>query len=75
MLFETLILVEFCLMFDKIDCEKHMDILLVLVLILVFFLTLETFKIVLPSRRNANFHRFERTAAVAKSRCMDLRDE
>ena len=57
MLFETLILIEFLCFFDKTDSEKHIDFLLFSVLFLVFFLTLETLKIVLPSRRELNFYK------------------
>ena len=57
MLFETLILIEFLCFFDQTDSEKHIDFLLFSVLFLVFFLTLETLKIVLPSRRELNFYK------------------
>ena len=57
MLLETLFLVDFCWIFDKNDREKHMDFLLYLALFFVFFLTLETLKIVLLSRRELNFYK------------------
>ena len=57
MLFETLILVEFCLSFDKIEGEKNAVFLVVFCVILGVFLTLETLKIVLPSRRELNFYK------------------
>ena len=57
MLFEILILAEFCLIFDDIDDEKHVGFLLLFVSCFMFFLTLETLKIVLPSRRELNFHK------------------
>ena len=57
MMFETLILVEFCLSFDKIEGEKNAVCLVVFCVILGVFLTLETFKIVLPSRRELNFYK------------------
>ena len=54
-LFESIILVKIGLIFNKIDGEKHMDFVLFFVLFFVFFRTLETLKIVLPSRRELNF--------------------
>ena len=57
MLLETLFLVEFCWIFDKNAREKHMDFLLYLASFFVFFLMLETLKIVLPSRRELNFYK------------------
>ena len=56
MLLETLILVDFCMILDKIDDEKLID-LLFFVLFFMFFLTLETLKIVLPSRRELDFYK------------------
>ena len=58
MLFETLILVEFCLSFlIKSKANKNAVFLVVFCVILGVFLTLETFKIVLPSRRELNFYK------------------
>ena len=57
MFFETSILVEFCLIFGKNDSEKHVDFWLFFMLFFVFFRTLETLKIVLPSRRELNFYK------------------
>ena len=57
MLFEPIILVKIYLIFNKIDGEKHMDFVLFLVVLFVFFCTLETSKIVLPSRRELNFYK------------------
>ena len=54
-LFETLILIEFCLIFGEVDGEKDIVFWFFLVLFRVFFLTFETLKIVLPSRRELNF--------------------
>ena len=52
---ETLILVDFYMILDTIDDEKYIDFLLCLLICLVFLLTLETLKIVLPSRRELDF--------------------
>ena len=57
MVFETSILIEFGLIFDKIVGGKHIVLGLFFVSLLVFFLTFETLKIVLPSRRELNFHK------------------
>ena len=57
MMFETLILVEFGFTFNEIAGEKHITFWLSLVSFLMFFLTFETLKIVLPSRRELNFHK------------------
>ena len=68
MLFETLILVEFCLSFDKIEGEKNAVFLVVFCVILGVFLTLETLKIVLPSRRELNFYKIAFFALEEKRR-------
>ena len=65
-LFETLILVKFCLIFDEIAGEKHISFWLFLVSFLVFVLTFETFKIVLPSRRELKFYKIAFFALVEK---------
>ena len=56
-MFTKLIFVEFCLIFDEIAGEKHISFWLFLVSFLVFVLTFETFKIVLPSRRELKFYK------------------
>ena len=68
MLFETLILIEFLCFFDETDSETYIDFLLFSVLFLVFFLTLETLKIVLPSRRELNFYKIVFFAVDEKRR-------
>ena len=68
MMFETLILVEFGLIFNKIAGEKHITFWLSLVSFLMFFLTFETLKIVLPSRRELNFHKIAFFAFDGKRR-------
>ena len=44
MLFETLILIDFCEMFDKINDEKRVDFSMFVVLFVALFLTLVTLK-------------------------------
>ena len=56
MMFETLILVEFGLIFNEIAGEKHITFWLSLVSFLMFFLTFESLKIMLPSRRGLDFY-------------------
>ena len=46
-----------CWISDKNNGEKHMDVQLLFVLVLVFFVTLETLKIVLASRRELSFYK------------------
>ena len=72
MLFETLILIEFLCFFDKTDSEKHIDFLLFSVLFLVFFLTLETLKIVLPSRQELEFYKINVFALSSKTDQKDI---
>ena len=66
---ETFILVDFCMIFDKIDDEKYIDFLLCLLICLVFLLMLETLKIVLPSRRELNFYKIAFFALDEKRHC------
>ena len=54
---ETFILVDFCMIFDKIDDDKYIDFLSFSMICLMFSLTLETLKNVLPSRRELNFYK------------------
>ena len=55
MCYETFIFLKNSLIFSKIADETHIDFDLFLMLFFVFFRTLETLKIVLPSRRELNF--------------------
>ena len=55
MFYETFIFLKNSLIFSKIADEKHIDFKLFLMFFFVFFRTLETLKIVLPSRRELNF--------------------
>ena len=55
MMFEKFISMVFYLIFDKSMAKKTLFFWLFLVSLLVFFLMFETFKIVLPSRRNTKF--------------------
>ena len=57
MFLELLFLVDFWSNFDKIDSKKHVEFCLFFVLLVVFFLTLETLKIVLPLERELNFNK------------------
>ena len=65
---KKLILVEFCLIFDEIAGEKHISFWLFLVSFLAFVLTFETFKIVLPSRREVKFYKIAFFALDEKRR-------
>ena len=57
MLFEAFFGVKFGVIFEKIDDEKHIDLLSFVVIFSAFVLTFETLKIVFPSRRNAYFYK------------------
>ena len=68
MFYETFIFLKNSLIFSKIADEKHIDFDLFFMLFFVFFRTLETLKIVLPSRRELNFYKIAFFAIDEKRR-------
>ena len=63
---ETLILMDFCLIFSKIYIEKQIVFWLFFVYFLLLFLMLEALKIVLPCRRELIFYEIDFLALHGK---------
>ena len=63
---QTLILMDFCLIFSKMYIEKHIVFWLLFLYFLLLFLMLEPLKIVLPCRRELVFYEIDFLALHGK---------